>query len=93
LQITNLANTLTNMVSPSTPGTRAAERARAAIRDAGYTRHAFAEKLGIPYGTLGRKLTGRRSISPEELIEISNVLSIRPSALLADADPDEQAVS
>lgn len=88
-----MANTLANMVIASATGTRAAERVRAAIRAAGFTRRRFATKLGIHHVTLGRKLSGKRSISPEELIEISSVLDILPSALLVDAEPDDQAVS
>jgi transcriptional regulator with XRE-family HTH domain len=81
------------MVIASTLRIRAAGRVRAAVEAAGFTREALADRLGVTYDTLSRKLIGRRSISPEELIEISTALSIRPSALLADAEPDKRAVS
>lgn len=81
------------MVIASALRTRAAGRVGAAVEAAGFTREALADQLGITYETLSRKLAGRRSISPEELVEISAALGIRPSALLADTEPDEQAVS
>lgn len=61
-------------------GNLVAERMAAA----GITKQQLAEKSGIPYSTLGRRINGVQAFNLAELEAIARVLKISPTALLPE---------
>lgn len=62
-----------------------AVKVKAALLDSGLSKLAAAEKTGIPYSTLNRKLGGHVEFTFDELFRIASVTGVRPSEFVPRA--------
>lgn len=70
----------------------AASAVRQAIEDSGRTKVSIAERTGIPYPTLNRKLAGLSELSLVELLLLADALDVHPSEFVPPAmRPSESA--
>jgi len=62
-----------------------ADRIQSAISDKKTSILALSEDSGVPYSTLRRSIKASRSLSIDELLDISNALKVHPAELLPPA--------
>lgn len=70
------------MANPNTAAERTGAAVAAALVTAGKSKSWVAERTGIPYSTLGRKIIGGTEFTISELLTIAEVLGVSPASLL-----------